>query len=327
MARADVVGLGKQTAQGTMNATPTIYVPVTSADANLNQSSIDIDETVGDRFALDPDPGSRFYEVPMSGAVRPTALPRILSGFLGPPTTTTPGGGTTSRNHLFDPIANTALVWHSILVGRADPTPTKITDLFYDALGNSITLSCTAGEYMLFDASFIAAKLNEAQTFPVAPTIDTSAKFAFHKLTAYIHPSGGSEAAFSCASFSATLNNNVDTDYFVLGAIDPYKVDYGNADVELTFEVREALDTHYRRALQTTPTPCKLRFIAEGSVIEGSIKYVVEVTVARAIYTAAPAPISGSDKLKGIVVTATGVKDATTSKVMDVRVVNTTTAY
>ncbi len=61
MARSDVVGLGKQTAQGTMNTSPSIYVPVTSADANLNQSEISIDETVGDRFPLASDPGSRFY--------------------------------------------------------------------------------------------------------------------------------------------------------------------------------------------------------------------------------------------------------------------------
>jgi hypothetical protein len=129
-----------------------------------------------------------------------------------------------------------------------------------------------------------------------------------------------------------TWDNSIDTDYYVLGNIAPYDMQMGNAALSGSFDARfisgtQTLAAHYLRPFASTPVRCSLRFTATGSIIEAALRYSVEVFVARAVYTAAPAPISGSDHLKGITVSFDASKDTTTSKILTVAVQNITTAY
>ena len=327
MSRFDSVGLAKQTALGTKNTVMTYFVPVDSADPGINRETLEIEETLGNKFPTDIEYGSRFYEVSFSGAVRVASLPRVLSGFLGAPTTTTPGGGTSSRNHAFNPAAGggAALVPHSILVNRTDPSP-GITDLFWDALGNSFTMSVDANGFLSFDAAYVAKELDDTQPEPTV-TADLTRRFPFHEAKCYLSVDGGAEAEVKVSSFSLTYNNNIATDQVVLGSTSLYSTPEGNVDADYSFTTKEALSTHYRRALQATPANVKVRLEALGPIIEGTIKYKVEVIIYRSQTIDAPAGISAGDFLRDIDVSGRAAYDSATSKFVEVNVVNIVPSY
>lgn len=322
--RSDIVALAKQSAAGTENSTPAVYIPVTTADMTTDATNLTLDETIGNRFGLDPDPGSRTYDVAMAGAVHPNSFGRVLSGFMGGSTMTTPGGGSTSRQHVFDPVATPTVIWHTMTLARVDPTP-DIVDTPWDALGDTLTISVAPNEYMLYDAAWVARKLDDAQTTPT-PTIDSSAKFKFSDVVVYFSIDGGSEAAVSCESVSLTLSNNIDRDFVVLGSAEVYALAQGNADVSGNFVIREAMATHYRNSLVIDGTKkYKIRVLATGGIIEGSIHYVVEFIVERATLTPASVPLSASDVLKGLSIDFTGAFSTATSKALTARIVSTVT--
>lgn len=326
MSRLDLAGLAKQGAGfGTKVTTMEYYLPVESASGDPNRSIMTKEETDGSRFPTDSEYGSRFFEVSMAGASRIASLPRLLSGFMGAPTTTTPAGGTTSRKHAFDPVGKT-LVPHSIDLGRRDPSP-GLNDLFWDAIGNELTLSVSPNDWLSFDGAYIAKELDQAQAMP-SGSYDLSRRLAFHTVTAFISINGGSETALTLADYSLTLNNGIDTDQVVLGSRSLFKVKEGNADADLSFTVKSTLDTHYRRALlDADPDNVKIRLVATGPIIEAAIAYQVEVIVYRCQYLEAPAPIDASDTLDDIAISAHVAYDPGATKFVDVNVTNTTTSY
>jgi Phage tail tube protein len=294
---------------------------VSTADTTTNAEFLTIDETIGNRFALDPDPGSRFYTVGVSGAIHPNSFGRLLSAYMGASAMTTPATGTTTRQHVFDPVANPTPIWHTITVARVDPTP-DIVDSYWDALGGTLTFNVSPNTYFTYDGDFIARKLDRTQTTPT-PTVDSTPKFGFDKVTVYITIGAGTEAALSCESCSMTLNNNIDSDFVVLGNIEPYSLAQGNADITGTFRTREALNTHYGNSLLTSQSPYKIRVLAEGAVVETTIKWTAEFTVERAFLEAASAPISAADVLKGIDINFRGAYNTSTSKAFTARIINT----
>jgi hypothetical protein len=326
--RNDLLGLAKQATKGTGVFTAEYYVPVEQANGSPQIEQIEIVETLGKRFPSDPpDKGSSTYEVSAQGACRPAALPRLLSGFMGDPTTTTPGGATTSRQHAFDMwAADTSLRLHSILVGRADPNP-KITDWFYDMYGSSLTLSVAPNDYLKFDAQWAGRLLNVAQTFPVAPSSDATQKFTYSTVKAYITVGAGAEAEVKCGEASITIANEIDLDYLALGAQDAYDIGVGNGSCEVSFTPLESLDVWYRRQNPTNADDIKLRLIAEGATLEGSIKNTIEVTVHRARVTSADAPINAGEILKGVPVTLQAAKHPSLAKFVDARVINAVASY
>jgi hypothetical protein len=212
-------------------------------------------------------------------------------------------------------------------LARTDPTP-DIVDTPWDALGDSITISVAPNEYMLFDSTWVARKLDTAQSTPT-PTVDGTARFPFSSVVAYFNIDGGGEAAVALENVSITLNNNIDRDFVVLGSADVYSLAQGNADITGSFTIREALATHYHNTLVTDGTKkYKMRILATGPIIEGAIAYVVEFTVERATLTPGTVPLSASDVLKGISIDFTGAYATGSSKALTARIVNTvTTAY
>lgn len=324
MSRLDSVGLAKQTALGTKNVTPEYTIPVETAEGGINRETIEREETTGTKFPSDIEYGSRFFEVALAGDIRLNSGPRLASGFFGAPTTTTPAGGTTSKQHLFNPVGKT-LVPHSILANRTDPSP-AITDLFWDALGNEITFSVEPNGRFAYEASYIARALDDTLAEPT-PTYDASARFPFHQVKAYVSIDGGGETTLDCSAFSVTYTNNIDTDQVVLGSQDLFKVQEGNVDAEVTFTVKSALATWYRRVLQTDPAQIKIRIEALGSIIESTIKRKFEALVYRCQAIEGPADIDAGDTLDDIEITAHASYDSTASKFCDLTFVNTVATY
>lgn len=322
--RSDVVGFAKQASKGTGVFTAEYYVPVENADVNANTNLLEITETLGKRFPSDPpDRGSSQWEVTAQGAVRPGALPRMLSSFMGPVTSVSTSG---AFQHTLDMYAaDTNLLLHSILVGRADPSP-KITDWALDCYGASLEISAAPNEYMRFNGTWNGRSVNTSQTFPVAPTSDTTPRAPYYSVQAFVTVNTGTEAAVQCSECTITLTNEIDLDYIALGAQDPYDIGVGNGNLEVSFTPLTTLDVWLRRGYPANVDDIKLRLLFTGPTL-GTTTYQVEFTCYRGRVTDTSAPVDASSILKGVPVTIQFAKDKTLAKFLDARVINAVTSY
>lgn len=325
MSRLDVAGLAKQTAWGTKKTAMDYFMPVESVDVNLNREELTKEETTGTKFPTDLEYGTRFWGVTVAGAARLASLPRVLAPFLGPSTPVTPGGGIASKKHQFNPVGK-VLDPHSLLVNRTDPNP-AITELFYDGIGDELTLSVEANDYVNYEGAYIFKEVDRAQPEPSA-TLDLSERYAFHKVQAFISINGAAEVAINLSRFELTYSNNVDTDQAVLGSRSLYKVQEGNVDADISFTTKDTLNAHFLRAvLDTNPDNVKIRLLATGAIIEAAINSAIEIIVYRTQYTEAPAGIDAGDTLDEIEISARAAYDATATKFVDVNVTNMVAAY
>jgi hypothetical protein len=285
---------------GTKVTSMEYWVPVESSDVNDNATQLTIQETIGNRFATALDYGTRFFEIPMSGAPRASSFPRVLSGFLGNPATT--GGG--PYVHTFDPTAAGKIPEpHSIFAIRNDPKAQgqpAIVDLFWDARGNELQVNIAANDYVKMDANWIALDLDDTQAAPVA-SYDSSNRFKFSQVAVEWTLDGTftDQDPILAASAGVTYQNNLDTDEAVLGSRKLYALPYGNADAEVRFSARSEMETFYRYALDADPTDIGFRLTATGTTPD-----VLVITVPACQEVSAPAPVSGADVLKAIDVTA-----------------------
>lgn len=328
MSRLDSVGIAKQSALGTKQTTMEFYPPVESAEVSHNREVIEQEETIGNRFPTGIDYGTEHFGVNFAGSGRAASLPRIISGFLGAPTTTTPDAtnAPTGRQHAFDPAAaGKTPVPHSILVNRTDPS-TAITDLLWDALGNELTLSVEPNGFIRYQASYLAIANDDARPEPTV-TADFSKRFSFDQAKAYISVDGGAESEVKVANWSLNYSNNLDADLAVLGSRSLYSLVEGNATASVTFTPRESLSTHYRRALLADPASVKLRLTATGATIGGTVAYKVEVICNKLEYLTAPANLSAGDRLNMVEISARAAYDNSASKFVTLDVVNETASY
>jgi tail tube protein len=323
MSRVDSVGLAVQPAgMGTKVTTMEYWVPVESSAVNDNAQTLTIQETIGSRFATGLDYGTRFFDVPMAGAPRASSFPRILSGFLGNPSSV-------ADVHTFDPTAaNSIPEPHSIFAIRNDPKAAgqpAIVDLFWDARGNELQINIAANDYVKMSAAWIALDIDEAQAAPVA-TYDTSKRFKFSQVVVGYSTGGlaglASPTAITASSAGVTYQNNLDTDEAVLGSRKLFALPTGNADAEVRFSTRSDMAGFYRRAMLADPTDIAFKMTATGASPD-----VLEITVAACQEISAPAPVDGSSVLKQIDVTATVHLDDTSGKFFSIAVTNDVTSY
>src|SRR5262245_25035238 len=206
MSRIDFVGLARQpSGKGTKVTTMEYFVPVESADVTISRETLEIQETTGSRFPIGIDYGTRYFEIPLSGAPRVASLPRILSAFMGQPAT---AGATAPYTHTFDPIlAGKIAEWHSIFAVRRDPSP-NIVDLFWDCRGNELALNIAPNDYLRFDATFFGLHLDDTTAAP-SPTTDLTQRKKFSEATVSTSVDGGTTwSPAVSAGWGFTYNNN-----------------------------------------------------------------------------------------------------------------------
>ena len=324
--RNDVFGLAKQATKGAGVFVPEYILPVEAADLNPNIQVLDIVETAGKRFATNPpDQGASQFEVTANGAIRPAALPRLLSSYLGAPIST--HVGTLAYLHSFDAYAaDINLLLHSILLGRADPTP-KITDWAFDCYGAQLDLACTVNDYFKFTGTWNGKSLDSTQTFPAAPTVDATERFPYQTLTAQISVDGALLATVKIREFTLSYVNTIDLDFLALGAQNPYDIGVGNAAMTLTMTPLETLSTYLRYAYPGAANELKVVLTATGSLIESGHNNQVILTAYRGKLTTSSAPINAGEILKGVPIALTFAKDKAQPKFFDMSVQNTVTAY
>lgn len=321
--RDDVLGLAKQVDLETPQTVMEYFPGITTASRGHTPSHIEEEETTGTRYPEGIELGSEFWAPTAAGPIRYGALPRILSSFFGAPVTTTPdgAGAPTARQHAFG--AGVAPVPHSILMAAEDPNP-AIVDLFEGALGNTLSLSADVGQFMRWNAAWVAKDLDDAQPSPVVVR-DVTKRIAFTKAKAYLSVNGGAEAEVKVGGWSLEYSNGITPDDFVLGSTRLFDNEEGNAACTVRFSPRQTLSTHVRRALKADPDSVKVRLEALGPVIGAAVAYKIEVVVYACEYLSAPADLSAAEKLKMVNVEARAKLSG--AEFVDVNVVNEVATY
>src|SRR5262245_26648714 len=238
MSRIDFVGLARQTTGlGTKATTMEYFVPVETSSPDTNTEQLSMEETIGTRFPTGLQYGTRYFTIPWVGAPRPASVPRILSAFLGQPTTAT-GGPPGDHTHTFEPtLAGKKPEAHSLFVARMDPSP-PIVDLFWDAKGNELALDVAPNDFLRMDASFIALDLDDTQTAPT-PTSDLTKRWNFAECT--VEFSEDDEVTWQAshdAAWGITYQNNLDTDNAILGSRKLYGLPDGNVNMDIRWSPR-----------------------------------------------------------------------------------------
>lgn len=321
MARQDEVGLARQTTGKSATPTTTMnyWIPVEEADEGIEREEIIVDETLGNRFPTGLDYGTRFFRLTLRMAFRMDALPRVLSAFLGQPTTT----GVGPFVHTHDPAAAAKIPeWMSLFMVRNDPSP-AIIDLFFNARGDELEIVFEPNQAPRLTATFIVLDLDDTQANP-ASTMDASARQKFYQTNAQID-TGGGLAAITLARWALRYRNNHDTAEAVLGSRSLFDLPFGNADCEVEFSPRAALSTHYRQQLLTDPTSTKIVLTADNTLAGVNSRKVV-ATVYACEYIEAPAPVRAGEVLKMIPVAARAKLDGA-GKFIDVVVTNNVATY
>lgn len=328
MSRIDKFGIAKQSGAGAKQTTMEYWPPIMSVESDHDVQTIEIEENTGVRAPSAIEYGVEFWKVKLKvGAVRYSSLPRLLSMFFGAPVTTTPDvtGAPTGRKHAFS--ANNSPLHHSLFKVEVDPSP-QIIDLFWDVLGDSLTLSVAVNEFVSLEADCVAKELDDTQTTPSA-TLDTSARIAFDACTVGLSVDGGGEVFAKVDGYELKYENGIDTGEAVLGSRRLYALLAGNSSAEVAFKVKDnaLFAAHYRRALLTDPSQVKVRLLAIGAVIGGAVTYQLETILYASEYLEAPANISAADRLKEVAVKARGHYDSGTGKFLEVNVQNIIAAY
>ena len=315
----------------TGRTTATFNIPVQSAEQGMNRDFIEGVETTGSRAQETQEPGLTRFAGSIPFFVRPDSSPFMFALAMGEPTTSTPATGTNSRDHLFEPDLSANHPLQATFWTINDDMTPAIKDKIIGAKGNEIGISVGVNQYLAATFGFIAAKMQEytgGDTLSVAK--DASRRFTYVQSAATLSITGiGSLAPLKAQDFEFSWNNNIADDLGVLGSTEVEDLPEGNVEstVGFTAAKQSELATHYRRALLTVPDDVTLRLTATGPVIEAALYNEFEITLYKAHYREAPAPINAGDTTRTIAVTARPVLDEsqTPDKSIDVRFRNENT--
>lgn len=323
MSQKDKFGVAIQSSGvGTKVTTAEWWIPVSSAELKPNRESLKIDETIGIRVPLAQDTGTKTYGGTVKGAVRPGSFPALLAAAWGAPCTTA-SACTGAYTHVFDPCVSGKLPLPlSAYLVYGDPT-TPIVDLFYDVFLNSIEVSCSTDDYMMFDADCVALHLDTAQANPTV-TSDTTTKMTFKDLAATMTVAGCTTTV-SLSDFRLRWNNNIDADPVAFGSTEASSVTPGSVSIEGSFTITGSnnISTHYRRALLDDPTSVQLVLTATGGVIGSTAcSYVISYDIKQLNYTDAPVSVNAAEPLRAVEVTFGAFLNESLSQAVVVTVTN-----
>lgn len=322
--RKDSLGLAGQAALGTKQTVMEHFPPVESVDVKDAGATIESNETTGSRAPSRLEKGVKAWEITSKGSLRPASGPRLVSGFLGTPTISQPdaGGAPTAYSFLFDPLGSDPIP-HSLEVARVDPNP-PIVDLFWDAVGDTLTLSAEPNGYLDFEAVHFALDRDADLAAPTV-TADASKRFTFDQVQVFADVNGGGEQEVPVAAWSVALDNATDRSAEILGTRKLQDAEPGDLAAELSFTPRDraTLRDWYDRALADDLDAIKLRMTATGAIIAGAVAFKVEVIAYLCELTEAPANVDAGTRLAAIPVKAQAALDDATGKFVTVEIVKT----
>lgn len=335
MSKKDFIVAALQPA-GNINTEATVGVhspPVSTSSPEMSRETLDIDETLGNRFPGASEYGGRIFEGDTAGAARPNSFPFFLSMIFGEPVTTIvqpasagPPATPAVYKHVWKPAsAGARPLPASLWVARNDPA-VAIVDKYVGAKGANLNLSVEANGYLLFTVGMAIKKIIENVAAPSVAR-DTTRKWSFTKvaLQMAVGPTRNVDTnltSLAATSFGFSYGNGLTTDLYQIGSNEVVDIPEGNVEPEVTFTAAKDIHLHYRRALLDTPEDVRLKLVATGPIITGTHAFQLSLDLKRLEYVAAPAPLDASDTLRSVPVTARPIMDDTFGDMLELSIIN-----
>lgn len=317
MSRRDEFGFALQEDIETPATTMTFSPPVTSGGFNPDREELDIDETMGTRAPAPQEYGGYIFDGPVEGALRPNSIGGLLSLFWGVPDSTQPDVPTapTIYEHEWDPlIADPA--FGTVLTKANDPNPPVIRQ-FIGAIGNELTLSVEANNYLLFESNMVAREIVLDPTPVPVLTRETLPKWVFTDVSVLLGVNPAAPSLIKCKEWNIEYSNNLVTDEFILGSPLVDSIPLGDIDLTCMFRPTRDIEAHNRRALQTTPELINITLRAVGRLIGATThRYTFEVQLGALEYVDAEVPLDGGDTLRDVEVNCRCITNDTTGKLL-----------
>lgn len=244
------VGFKKQTAQGALAtlaaAAPTRWMKVKSSSVGPDRSLIIPDPEIsgaGGRDIPKPYLGPASYSGEYEFYVRNEALPLAMYGCLGGGGGAPTGSALLGYVHTFTP-ADT-LPYYTL-----EETIANGFDAFRytDAQFNTLHLEAAADGYFMGKLGVAAAQQLAGITPITTPGFDASPQIVGTNITVTLNA-----VSLPAASFSFDFNNNLETDHFVLGSLNPDGLTPHRRELTGNFTLRPTTNTLFRQAMYGAP--------------------------------------------------------------------------
>lgn len=331
MSKIDSIGIAKQSAFGTKQTTMEYYYDVEGASIDGNPDTIDNITTVGYKFSNPLDMGKQLYKVELDVIPRAASFPRLLSSFYGAPTTSTVD--TSAKQHIFEPVTASSLVYSSILMTRKDQ-PSAIVDLPYDCAGSTLTVSGKTNDFVKVKAQMVAANNDNTRTAP-SVTLDATERYKWSQAKLYANINGGGENQIKVNAFEFTYNTALEDDHLIMGQSSVASLPVGSeqtAQIKFTLTEEDAstLLSWYRYPLKTTSRDSIVfRLSITGNTLVGaSTQYTgFDIKLWNCEIIDAPAKIDPKNRLRQIDIVARANYDTVNSKFVTTTCWNAVASY
>lgn len=160
--------LQKETVSGTAITSAMIRPASLKATPGYATGDASIFKASGYKVGTAPILGSRTGTWNIEGVQDFNALGLVAASVFGPPVTTTPGGGTTSKQHVFTPLANAADAMRTYTAQWGAASPAKTVQATYFVF-QSLALQIAYGKLGITSGA-ISRELDETATLVTAGT-------------------------------------------------------------------------------------------------------------------------------------------------------------
>jgi len=165
-----ILGLAKQTAEGSAASTAEYKVPVYSADLQNQQSRTTLEIADGTSFSPGQYIDGSMWQGSVEWGAFPSSLPRIMAAHLGASCDTITGAA--------DPWTHTLVrtdtpLWHTVWMGRPTSGGGVEYDQIVDALAKSFIVNYQNGQLVHVTTEFMAKNSNGVATAPTFTTTET----------------------------------------------------------------------------------------------------------------------------------------------------------
>lgn len=297
------IGLAKQVASGTY-VTPSKYMYVTSADINPTGDPLIPDPEIGGIRDI-PDSiqvGPISWAGSLEFYVRGEALGLLLYSALGAVTSSGIAGQSGAYGHIFTPQDQCIPLSIEKRVGSKG----SAMDVFgyQDVKVNSLHFECAAGELVTGTAEIIAIEERSGKTDQTA-TYETAPIFNF--VDGVVNLEG---VNISVKSISLDFNNNIADDDFRIGQRTLQTMTEKRRELSASMDIVPTDANIFKKTVYggTSATAVSntqslytgslfVRFENPTVIGVTTQKYSMDITVGKAVFRAAPLPLSGDDMI------------------------------
>lgn len=245
----------------------------------------------------------------------PTALGATVTSNAVAPAAVYTNRGPVVRQHEWDPLTSDP-VFGTVVTKANDPTP-AIINRFIGALGNELTLSVEANNYLMANPQMVARQIELDPNPAPSMTREALPKWPFTDVQVLLGIAGAAPTVIKCKEWSLEYNNNLVTDEFILGSALVDSIPLGDIDMNASFRPTRDISAHNRRAMADTPELISLIMRCTGRLIGATThRYTLDIEIGALETIEAEVALNGGETLRDVEVNCRCILNETTGKLL-----------